>query len=168
VARRVGPLLVLALLGASATAQAQVVNGCQPTQYLDRTAASADREITWEFGVEQDPERCMQVKRGQTVVWNTHDFVLHPLGGLGGDVPNPINSHQNGSVTFTTPGTFGFVCENHTVMRGAIKVVQGPPPAVPALLPSLVVALTAVLLASGLVLMASRRRKAAAAGSPVE
>jgi plastocyanin len=157
-ARVVPALLILAaLIGSAATAEAQVVNGCQPTQYLDRTA-SADREITWDFGVEADPERCMQVQTGQTVVWNTSDFELHPLSGVGGDVPNPISSHQNGSVTFTTPGTFGFVCDNHTVMRGAIKVVQAPA-AVPAFFPWLVVALSVALLASGWALTEGHRRR---------
>ena len=43
----------------AARAEAQVVQGCQPDQYLDRTAAGADRQITWDFSIVTDPERCL-------------------------------------------------------------------------------------------------------------
>jgi plastocyanin len=149
-------LAILAvLIGWPAAAQAQVVQDCQPNQYLDRTAAGADRQLTWDFGIAIDPERCMQVRTGQTVVWNG-DMDTHPLAGQGGDMPNPISFHQNGSVTFNTVGTFGFVCLNHSTMKGAIKVVAGP--AVPAVSTWMAIALTLLLLASGWILI---RREAA-------
>ena len=140
----------------AARAEAQVVQGCQPDQYLDRTAAGADRQITWDFSIVTDPERCLQVKVGQTVVW-TGDFDTHPLAGQGGDNPNPIGLHVNGAVTFTNAGTFGFHCLNHSVMVGAIKVVAATAaPSVPALSPWLAVALTVLLLATGFVLLRKR------------
>src|SRR5882672_7570603 len=97
----------LTAIGVPSLAQAQVVQDCQPNQYLDRTASGADRELTWNFDISSDPERCMQVQVGQTVVWNG-DLDTHPLGAQGGDMPNPIIFHVNGVVTFTTAGTFGF------------------------------------------------------------
>jgi plastocyanin len=145
------------LLGWSASARAQV-QGCQPDQYLDRTAPGDDRQMTWDFGIATDPERCMQVRVGQAVVWSLapgDSFDVHPLAGSGGDMPNPISLHQNGVVMFGSAGTYGFVCLNHSTMKGAIKVV--PAPAVPALSPRLGVALSALLLGGGCWLMGSRR-----------
>jgi hypothetical protein len=148
----------------AAPAEAQVVQDCQPSQYLDRTAPGADRQLSWDFSVVSDPERCLQVRVGQTVTWSG-DFDTHPLAGQGGDGPNPIFFHQNGAVTFNSVGTFGFVCLSHSAMKGAIRVVQGPPPAsVPALSPWLAAGLTVVLLASGL-LIRNHRRRGATVGS---
>jgi len=136
-------------------AQAQVVQNCQPAQYVDRTAPSADRQLNWNFGISSDPERCMQVRAGQTVVWNG-DLDVHPLGGSGGDSPNPISLHQNGSVTFTAPGTYGYVCLAHSSMTGAIRVVQAT--AVPTNSPWATTGLAGLLLASGLLAMRHRQR----------
>jgi hypothetical protein len=116
------PLPLATFASVPGAAQAQVVQDCQPNQYLDRRAPGADRLLTWNLGISTDPERCMRVQVGQTVVWSG-DLESHPLAGQGGDSPNPIGLHQNGSVTFTTPGTFGFVCSVHSSMKGAITVV---------------------------------------------
>ena len=134
---------------------AQVVQNCQDSDYQDRTAAGADRQITWDFSITSNSERCLQVRVGQTVVWNG-DFDTHPLGGSGGDNPNPITANINGSVTFTTAGTFGYHCLVHSPMIGAIRVVAAAP-AVPAVSPWLASALTVVLLAIGWV--RTRRRR---------
>ncbi len=159
------PLLALAtMVGMPELAQAQAaVNGCQASQFLDRTAPSADRQLAWDFSITSDPERCLQVQLGQTVVWNG-DLGSHPLDGNGGDSPNPIRFHQNGSVTFNAPGTFGFVCTAHSPMKGAINVVPAAPPAatVPALAPWAATVLTVLLLGSGLIVVRLRRRRAPA------
>lgn len=131
------------LLGAPTRARAQVVGDCQPGAYLDRTAPAASRQLTWDFSIATDPARCLKVQVGQTVVWNG-DFDTHPLGGSGGDTPNPIGLHVNGSVTFNAVGTFGFTCLVHSSMKGAILVVPAPAPPVPAV-PSWLLAILAVL-----------------------
>ncbi len=153
--------LVVTIGLTAASAQAQVVQDCQPTQYLDRTAPAADRQLTWDFSIATDPERCLQVQVGQTVVWNGDVFDTHPLGGSGGDSPNPIGLHVNGAVTFTNVGTFGFQCLNHSIMKGAIKVVAAtaPPPSVPALSRGQAVSLTALLLAGALLSIRRARRR---------
>ncbi|MEI9948832.1 MAG: hypothetical protein WDO74_07565 [Pseudomonadota bacterium] len=159
------PLLALvAIVGLPELAHAQAaVNGCQTSQFLDRTAPSADRQIAWDFSITSDPERCLRVQVGQTVVWNG-DLGSHPLDGNGGDSPNPIRFHQNGSVTFNATGTFGFVCTAHSPMKGAVYVVPGATPAatVPALAPWAAMALTFLLLGSGLIVVRGRRRRAPA------
>jgi len=122
---------VLALYLAPSVTQAQDVNNCEPSLYLDRTAPDADRELTWDYTIFNDPERCIQVYAGQTVVFQSGDnFSFHPLaGGGGGDLPNPISQHDaNGAVTFPTAGTFGFICLAHGPMRGAIRVLAPPSP----------------------------------------
>ena len=156
---------LLALFGAwfaaPASAQAQAINGCLDTQYLDRTATGADRQLAWDFSISSDPERCMQVRVGQTVTWSG-DLGVHPLGGSGGDSPNPIGLHQNGSVTFNTVGSFGFVCLSHSSMKGAIKVVAAATPtAAPAVSPWLAAALLLLLLATGM--LAARAQSTMAA-----
>jgi plastocyanin len=59
------------------------------------------------------------------VTWSG-DFTVHPLGPFGGDTPNPITSAgATGSVTiaFPTAGTFGYHCQVHAQLNGAILVV---------------------------------------------
>jgi len=158
-----GALLVAALVvGTPLRAQAQALNDCQPSQYLDRTAPNADRELTWDMSIATDPERCLEVRVGQTVVWNG-DFDMHPLGTLGGDTPNPIFFHQNGAVTFSAPGTFGYHCLSHSSMLGAVRVVPAPPAPAPALSPWLAAVMAGLLLGSGCLLF--RRGRQATAGS---
>jgi hypothetical protein len=144
------------LTGSPETAQAQEVQGCQPNQFVDRSAPSAQRTLTWEFGIQDGPERCIQVRVGQTVTWNGN-LDDHPLAAEGGDTPNPILFHQNGSVTFTAPGTFGYVCLAHSPMVGSVKVVPAAPQAVSALSPWWVAALTTFVLASGLLAVRQQR-----------
>ncbi len=159
--RRAVPLFaaLLVLLGLPvASAQAQVVQDCQPTQYLDRTAPTADRELNWDFSIASDPERCLQVRVGQTVFFNVPSD-NHPLGASGGDNPNPIASHTQGSVTFSAVGIFGFQCLNHSSMKGAIKVVAAAAPTpTPSASRWLMAALTLIVLATGAHLLQARRQ----------
>ena len=102
------------------------VNRC--TVFVDRTGEAAARTVAWGFPIATSPDRCMRIAVGQTV---TFEGMLgsHPLGGLGGDTPNPILADYGPndteySVTFPAVGTFGFECGNHSSMRGAIDVVD--------------------------------------------
>lgn len=67
----------------------------------------------------------MKIKVGQKVKW-VGNFGTHPVGANGGDKPNPISTFDetSGEVTFTAAGTFGFQCQVHASMKGAIQVVQ--------------------------------------------
>ena len=122
--------LCTSLLGPPSAAAQTAVQGCEPGMFLNRTAASADRGLTWSFSIASDPERCMEIAVGQQVFWNG-SLGAHPLDAQGGDTPNPISAHSNGLVTFTAPGTFGYECGLHPVMKGAIRVVPAPAAAVP-------------------------------------
>lgn len=117
---------------ASATAGPEVVNEC--TSYVDRTAANADREITWDLGVAAQAERCMKIKVGQTVTFRG-DFTMHPLKGQNGDFSDVFATvdrqvlnrgaagQENAPIPFPAAGTFGFTCSVHNPMMGAIQVV---------------------------------------------
>lgn len=101
------------------------VNSCK--SFVDRSADSASRTITWDFPVATAPERCMTVKKGQEVTF-MGDFSTHPLISSGGDTPNPVAAVDivgaTGKVTLAKAGLFGWVCGNHPAMTGAIKVIE--------------------------------------------
>lgn len=107
-----------------ADASAPVVQNC--LTFTDRSTVDADRTLAWNFDLGALPERCMQIAVGQSVTWSGA-FRWHPLSALGGDLPSPIPGaypdEGDHSLTFPVPGTYGFICEVHTEMRGAIRVV---------------------------------------------
>lgn len=160
-------LLLWSLVFASATIAAlgyaqslPTVNECTEASYLDRSAAGADRSLTWDYSFISDPERCIVVRVGQSVTW-VGSFGDHPLQGYQGDVPNPIDAHQNGVVRFDRVGVFGFRCSAHLEMRGAVRVIAGPAP-VPWAPTALRVGLLVLLLAGGAATLLRRRAISAA------
>jgi plastocyanin len=98
------------------------LNGCAAADYVDRSAAGADRTVTW--GFDQKP-KCMKIAKGQTVTFNG-DFTQHPLVEKGGDTPNPFASPKGSggtrTVDFAAAGNFGYVCAIHGSITGAIFV----------------------------------------------
>jgi hypothetical protein len=107
-----------------ADASAPVVQDC--LTFLDRSADQADRTLAWNFDLGASAERCLQIAAGQSVTWSGA-FRWHPLSALGGDLPSPIPGaypdEGDHTLTFPVSGTYGFICEVHTEMRGAIRVV---------------------------------------------
>jgi plastocyanin len=97
-----------------------VVNGC--SSFVDHTAPADPRTIVWDYTIQSNPSHCTKVSAGQSVTWvgNLSD---HPLLPQGGDSPSPIASADGGMATFPEAGAFGFVCQNHAFMTGAILVV---------------------------------------------
>lgn len=95
-----------------------LVNGC--SSFVDRTAAGASRTLPWDEDLIYVPERCMEIRVGQSVTFSG-ELANHPMLPSGGDMPSPIG----GAVaTFTNPGTFGYRCIPHpSEMNGAIRVV---------------------------------------------
>jgi hypothetical protein len=74
------------------------------------------------------PERCLEVKAGQSVIFHG-DFTAHPLSAQGGDAPAIVSKLTSAGieayeVTFPTVGTFGYKCNVHPLtMNGAIHVI---------------------------------------------
>lgn len=143
------------LLQPGASAQS-AVDDCGESQYLDRRAAAADRALTWDYSIAGDPERCLVIQVGQSVHWQGN-FGDHPLDPDQGDTPNPIAGHAAGLVTFDRPGVFGFRCNFHLSMRGAIKVVPAAAAPVPAMSGAWLGTLASLLL--GLTWVLSPRRR---------
>ncbi|MFO0679130.1 MAG: hypothetical protein U0169_21565 [Polyangiaceae bacterium] len=111
------------------------IQNCDAADYVDRTAANAERTVVWGFTVGTTAARCMKVKAGQSVLFtletaqvgfNIHPVIVPPQDP--GDANNPIgglaNTGTSQMATFPTAGTYGFVCGNfHPGMQGAIWVV---------------------------------------------
>jgi len=78
-------------------------------------------------GTLQFVNKCAKISVGQKAEFAMGDFSIHPLAPLPSTPTNPIprtaSGTQNVIVTFPAAGTFGFICENHTTMKGAIQVV---------------------------------------------
>src|SRR5688500_14466950 len=107
------------------------LNGC--TTFVDHTADDATRNLKWDLGVPQAPERCMKIKVGQSVklsqdgAFTPADLGTHPPKALGGDTPSPFTDpgvDAAGNILFDQAGTFGFGCSVHASMRGVLLVVQ--------------------------------------------
>lgn len=103
-----------------------VVAQCQQADYQDLTGVGATRDVSpWDTSL---GKRCIKIAAGQTVTWNGGNTLpaSHPLEAMSGDEPSPIASvsQSSPSVSFPTPGVYGFDCANHpTFMFGAIWVV---------------------------------------------
>jgi hypothetical protein len=69
-------------------------------------------------------------------------------------------------VTFTAPGSFGYVRLAHSPMKGAIEVIAAAPRPVPALSHGPTVAVMLALLAIGLVALSRGRRARWGTGAP--
>jgi plastocyanin len=111
-------------LGTGPDVAPAVVNGC--TKFEDESGPNSDAYINWKNPLAAK-EKCIQIKVGQEVVFGTTDFSVHPLSPAGGDAGNPIQPQTDGTadykLTFPSVGVFGFKCNVHPVMTGAIKVV---------------------------------------------
>jgi hypothetical protein len=114
---------------AGAEAGPAPINGC--TTFVDRTDVVAPRSLQWDLSVGSLAHRCMRIKVGQKVTFVAGaapaDFGAHPLTvyepSPTGRNPGPVVDAPTGEVTFTTAGAFGFVCDAHSQMNGAVDVV---------------------------------------------
>ncbi len=111
------------------------LNGCPDTAFVDRSAAGADRTVSFGTGAAAFAyaPRCITVAAGQAVTFRG-DFAVHPLSpgtspsardaGVGA---NPITRRDTGNeaqVTFASAGTYPYFCEYHYAggMAGVVRV----------------------------------------------
>ena len=137
------------------------------SSYTDRSGAGDSRTLVWDFSITSNPARCMKVRVGQSVIWQGDVLGFHPLASDGGTTPNPIPgapTSASATVTFTQPGTFGYICGNHAFMTGAIQVVAAGTP-VPASTPRTPIGLAALLLGAGAFVLTCLRRGRSRLGS---
>ena len=111
-----------ALLGAALAAA-----GLAPVVAAGDTTVKIDN---FAFGPE-----ALTVKVGTTVTWINHDIAAHTATRNGGeDQFESGNLSYNTSFhhTFTTPGTYEYICFYHPGMRARITVVDTPQAKMPA------------------------------------
>ncbi len=110
-------------------------NGCGDADFVDRTAAGADRTVA--FGSGANPfayaPKCITVAAGQAVTF-MGDLAVHPLSPgtspaatTAGTAGNPIARTGTGNmvrVTFASAGTYPYFCELHYAggMVGVVRV----------------------------------------------
>jgi plastocyanin len=118
-------------------ADAAVFNGCTEGQFVDRSAAGADRAVA--FGGENGSPvfgyspACITIAAGQSVTFRGA-FSGHPLrpganpsmptaGSPGSPITN-VDTGMSAEVAFATAGTFPYYCEYHWGggMYGVVRV----------------------------------------------
>jgi amicyanin len=117
----------------------------------------------------------LTITAGDTVTWTNNDPVIHTATSTGGAFDSgDIDTGESFSLTFTTPGTYDYLCTPHPIMTGRIVVLAAAgPAATPAPsggLPNVAVPaggleptrlLGVVLLATALLVVLARRRRSA-------
>ncbi|HLZ26838.1 MAG TPA: plastocyanin/azurin family copper-binding protein [Chloroflexota bacterium] len=70
------------------------------------------------------------VSVGQTVTWTNSGAFPHDAAATDGSWKTPLlNTGQSGSVTFSTPGTYTYICTPHPWMQATIVVTAAVPAA---------------------------------------
>jgi amicyanin len=65
----------------------------------------------------------LTVTRGDTVTWTNHDEEPHTVVATGGAFHSPgMDANGTYSFTFTTAGTFDYICSIHPFMHGTVVV----------------------------------------------
>ncbi|HNN92117.1 MAG TPA: plastocyanin/azurin family copper-binding protein [Pseudomonadota bacterium] len=109
-----------------------VYNGCNTADFVDRTATTAIRTVSFGVGGFTYSPKCITIAAGQQVMFSG-TFASHPLRpGVGsmataGSPNNPIMATSTGttaSFTFPTAGMYPYNCQLHdgSGMNGVVKV----------------------------------------------
>ncbi len=63
------------------------------------------------------------VKAGTVITWTNQDQDAHTVTSINGPLKSPtLNNGQSFHYTFTTPGTFAYVCTIHPLMTATVMV----------------------------------------------
>jgi amicyanin len=115
-------LLVAALAGAVAVVLAAFWfaglggSAAQPPLATDRIAAIDI--LNFKFTPAE-----VTVKAGTTIRWTNHGYVPHTVDFTGGAVHSGVlNNGNQFTHTFTTPGTYAYICHIHPFMHGTVVV----------------------------------------------
>ncbi|MFM2078143.1 MAG: hypothetical protein RJA49_2033 [Actinomycetota bacterium] len=105
-------------------------------------ATGASRVTIVDFGFSP---ATLTVAQGTTVTWTNGGLARHTVAANDGSFHSPdVRSGQVYSQTFTTPGTFTYICDIHPDMKGTIAVTgkggTPPPPPAPTTAPPAVTA----------------------------
>ena len=117
------------------------LNGCGPAEFADADYSDPDASRVIDFPDSSVPTApdgaliplayspsCMTIKAGESITW-VGNFDVHVLGADDNKPNNPIplsfrDAAADGSlsITFYEAGTFGYECQQHAIMRGAVNV----------------------------------------------
>ena len=65
----------------------------------------------------------LTVKAGTTVVWTNKDSIAHSVNFTTGGINSKVlNQNDQFTYTFTTPGTYDYICSIHPFMHGSVIV----------------------------------------------
>jgi hypothetical protein len=66
----------------------------------------------------------LTIEAGQTVTWTNRGFTPHTVTALAGEFDSGrLNAGESFKVTFSTPGTFAYMCTIHPSMKGNVTVL---------------------------------------------
>jgi amicyanin len=66
----------------------------------------------------------LTVKAGTTIRWTNHGYVPHTVNFTDGAVNSGVlNNGNQFTHTFTTPGTYPYICHIHPFMHGTVVVI---------------------------------------------
>jgi amicyanin len=72
----------------------------------------------------------LTITAGDTVTWTNEDAIAHTATSInGGFDSGDLEQGESYAVTFTTPGTYDYLCTPHPSMTGRIVVVASSAPA---------------------------------------
>jgi amicyanin len=75
----------------------------------------------------------LTITAGDTVTWTNEDAMVHTATSVDGSFDSgDLDQGESYSLTFTTPGTYAYLCTPHPTMTGRIVVVAAAPAATPA------------------------------------
>ena len=122
-----GGSLVLALLAGCTSGDQQHDTDSTPSaaaQQSERRDESG-RTVTVEVSDMSFAPNELTISVGDTVTWEIADSVPHGVQGIGDKamgINSPIEENGEWSHTFTSPGTYRYLCPLHPQMRGTIEV----------------------------------------------
>lgn len=74
----------------------------------------------------------LTITAGDTVVWTNEDPMIHTATSVNGAFDSgDLEQGESYSLTFTTPGSYDYLCTPHPTMTGRIVVVAAPAAATP-------------------------------------
>jgi amicyanin len=90
-----------------------------PTSAAPAPAAAADVSIlNFKF-----TPAALTIKAGTTVTWTNKDAIGHTVNFMTGGInSNVLNHNDQFAYTFTTPGTYDYICSIHPFMHGSVTV----------------------------------------------
>jgi amicyanin len=93
----------------------------KPAKTAHKGAAVARAQVkisNFKFG-----PRTLTVRVGTKVTWTNHDAIAHSVNFSSGKVNSKtLDDNATYSRTFTTPGTYAYICAIHPFMHGTVVV----------------------------------------------